>query len=109
MRTGFLKQFCVLLITWLLPLGWFLMNWRNSPVYADSFVHSVAGLTIAAAVFCIHTILCLLTGVACYFDWQRGLLTFFVSLSTCLGFLVPMLGPAVITISEALGPIAGSR
>lgn len=106
MSPDFFRQCIVLVITWLLPVGWFFLTWASSPSYIDSFIHSTPGVILTCAVFGVHTVLCVFAGVACFLGWSRGLLTFFVSVSTFACCLVPMLGPAMLTIFQALGPMA---
>lgn len=108
MRPDFLRQCLVIVVTWLMPIGWFLLTWKNSPAYIDSFIHSTAGMIVTGLCFGVHTLLCLLACIACFLGWSRGLLTFFVAMSTGACFLVPLLGPAMVTIFQALGPVVGS-
>lgn len=93
---------------WLIPILITLATVIMTPGFILPFFRSPLGLTMAVATYGTHTLMCVLCVLSGLFRWPafaRITISILAFLTMGLAILTPMLGPAVVTIMQALGPL----
>ena len=94
-------------VFWVLPVLVLLMTWVATPGYIGPFLnHPVARIMLLGSLS-IHTLLCGLLGLSSSLKWHIAIKITFVVLSAIsmvIFGMIPILGPALVTIMQALGP-----
>ena len=97
-------------LLWLWPVGLFVFTYIMAPGYLIPLLNHPLARIIVIVLFLLHTLWCGLFGASKLLDLPgpiKVVLGIFAVFSLIVMTLVPMLGPAILTIVKALGPIGG--